>query len=143
MGFHEKPSKAVQTQAGKMTWVLCPSSCLEQEEVCYKNHPKLPVWLGVFFNDQWVCPFLPNPLLPYNSMWELCREPSHGWVGKGSNGEGSNGMGWFPNCASPSPRIPQRQRSCQDGEHSEDLGSPTAHCSARAALPSSALSARW
>lgn len=97
--------------------------------------------------SKWVCPFLLSPLFSYNSTWELCREQSRGWVGKGSNGEGSHGMRWFLNCASPSPRIPQRQRGYQDGENCEKgartwaLPQPTV--AARAALPSSVSSARW
>lgn len=45
-------------------------------------------------------------------------------------GEGSKGIGWLPSCVSPGPRIPQRQRGCQERDDrekgGEQLGSSTA-----------------
>lgn len=61
---------------------------------------------------KWVCPYLLNILFLYNSSVQGAVT----WLGREGKQWGRQyGMGWFPNCASPNPRIPRGRRAVKTG----------------------------
>ena len=99
---------------------------------------------------KWVCPFFLNTsYFPPTTQHRSCAGTSRvARLWREGKQCGKAVMEWgLSNCASPSPRIPQRQRGCQQGEDGEKgertWALPWPTIPARAALLSLVLPARY